>query len=646
MTTILKLEEVAKAFGADEVLSGVSFAVNSKDRLGLVGVNGSGKTTLLKIILGQLQPDEGEVITARGLSIGHLAQSYHPKPGHTVLKEVSAVYEDVFAMEARLRGLEREMAGNMEEEALNAMYKEYARLTERFEEAEGYMARSRIEGVLVGLGLGRECFEQRADTLSGGELTRLGLARLLLQKPDLLLLDEPTNHLDLEALEWLEGYLLQYPGAMIIVSHDRYFLDAVCTDMAEIHFGAAEVYPGNYSRYLVQREERMAARTKAYNLQQKEIARQRAIITRYKQFNREKSIRAAESREKALDRMALLDRPDEERAIAFRFKAARRLGEQAMTAEGLSKRFDGKTVFEDLNIELRSGDRAVLIGPNGVGKTTLLKCLLGIIAPDSGVTRFGAQADIGYYDQRQQNLNPENDILTEVWDDFPRLSQSQVRGALALFQFTGEDVFVPIRLLSGGEKARVALTKLMLRRDNFLVLDEPTNHLDATSRGVLENALETYDGTILAVSHDRFFINRLANRILYMSPDGIEYFEGNYEDYLASRAQVDEGQLDENQLTRTAAAKERRLARKEAAKQAELTEAVEASMDEVKQADKALRSAQEIQMDPEVYKNPDRAANQARICRDLQENVEAAYRQWERAEIALEGFLAGREYNI
>lgn len=642
MTTILKLEQVTKAFGTDEVLGGISFSLNSRDRLGLVGVNGSGKTTLLKIILGQLTPDEGTVTMSKGLSIGHLAQSYRPKPGYTVLQEVSDVYEDVFAMEARLRALELEMAESLEEDALGTVYREYARLTERFEKAEGYMARSRIEGVLIGLGLGPEFFGQHADTLSGGELTRLGMARLLLQKPDLLLLDEPTNHLDLAALEWLERYLLQYPGAMIIVSHDRYFLDAVCTDMAEILFGMAEIYPGNYSRYLAQREERMAARTKAYDLQQKEIMRQRAIITRFKQFNREKSIRAAESREKALNRMMLLEKPEEERQVAFRFKAARRLGETAMTAEGLSKYFGNKAVFENLNVEMFSGDRAVLIGPNGVGKTTLLKCLLGIITPDSGEIRFGAQADIGYYDQRQQDLNPDNDILTEVWDDFPRLTQSQVRGALALFQFMGEDVFMPIRLLSGGEKARVALTKLMLGRDNFLVLDEPTNHLDAASREVLENALKTYEGTILAVSHDRFFINRLANRIFYMSQKGIEIYEGNYEDYQASQVGLDVESRYENKPTRTAAAKERRLARREAARQAEFIQAAETAMDEVKRLEKKLNSARESQMDPDVYKNPEHAAIQAGICRELQAKLDAAYQRWEKAETALEGFQVGR----
>ncbi len=646
MTTVLKLEHIAKAFGTDEVLRDVCLAVNSRDRIGLVGVNGSGKTTLLKVILGELAADEGEVVSARGLSVGHLAQSYHPRPGRTVLAEASAVFEEVFAVEARLRALEQEMAGEQRQEALDALYREYARLTERFEKAEGYMARSLIEGVLTGLGLGPAYFDQHADTLSGGELTRLGLARLLLQKPDLLLLDEPTNHLDLEALAWLEDFLGQYQGAMIIVSHDRYFLDVVCTDIVELLFGAAETYHGNYTRYLAQREERMASREKAYALQQREIARQRAIITRFKQFNREKSIRAAESREKALERMELLERPEEERSIAFRFKARRRLGEYALMAEDLSKRYGEKTIFENISLDLRSGDRAVLIGPNGIGKTTLLKCILGLIRPDAGEVRFGAQADIGYYDQRQQNLNPDNDILSEVWDDFPRLTQSQVRGALALFQFTGEDVFVPVRLLSGGEKGRVALTKLMLRQDNFLFLDEPTNHLDAASREVLEKALEDFDGTLLAVSHDRFFINRLANKILFMTPEGIKVFEGNYEEYLASRAQEEADSSEENRPTRTELAKIKKLARKEAAALALLENEAAAAMEEIKKLENALDAATELQMAPEVYKDPEKAAGQARRCRSLKEQVEAAYRRWEEAETALAAFKADRENNF
>ncbi len=645
MTTICKLENISKAFGTDEVLKAVSFSVNSRDRLGLVGVNGSGKTTLLKIILGQLQPDEGEIITARGLTMGHLAQSYHPKPGRSVLEEARAEFQEIFAMETRLRALEQEMAEEPGEEALAVLLSEYTRLTDRFEKADGYMARSLVEGVLIGLGLDRGYFDQPADTLSGGELTRLGMARLLLRKPDLLLLDEPTNHLDLAALEWLEGYLKEYQGAMIIVSHDRYFLDAVCTDIAELLFGVTELYPGNYSRYLAQREERMAAREKAYDLQQKEIARQKAIITRFKQFNREKSIRAAESREKALARMELLERPDEERSISFRFKSRRRLGEIALVAEGMSKCFGDKPIFENIDLDLRSGDRAALIGPNGIGKTTLIKCLLGLEAPDVGEVRFGAQADIGYYDQRQQNLNPENDILTEVWDQFPRLTQSDVRGALALFQFIGEDVFVPIRLLSGGEKGRVALTKLMMRQDNFLVLDEPTNHLDAASREVLENALDDFDGTILAVSHDRYFINRFANKILYMTADGIEVFEGNYEAYLASRAAEAEEERDSDQPTRTALAKTRRQQRLEAAERAALEEGVSRAMDQIKDLEQKLQDATDLQMQPEIYTNPDQAASQARLCRSLQEQVEEAYHQWEQAESALEEYIADKGFD-
>ena len=409
------------------------------------------------------------------------------------------------------------MAG-ADEQGLRRMGDEYEKLQRRFEAEDGYACHSRVQGVLQGLGFTGERQQQEARKLSGGELTRLTLGRLLLQRPDLLLLDEPTNHLDLDALKWLEEFLVDYPGALIVVSHDRYFLDRVCTGMVELLFGVAEQYSGNYSRYMEQREERFLARSRAYAQQQKEIERQQAIIARFRSFNREKSIRAAESRQKALDRMELLDRPREEKQMSFRFTSYSRTGNDALKLENISKSFGQRRLFEGVDLLLQYGDRAALIGPNGIGKTTLLEGLVGRLKFDTGRFQFGANADVGYYDQKQQGLNPENTVLREVWDDFPRLLQHEVRGALGLFLFTGDDVYKPVSALSGGEKARVALTKLMLRHNNILILDEPTNHLDSDSREVLEDALEGFQGTILAVSHDRYFINRFATRLLVLTP--------------------------------------------------------------------------------------------------------------------------------
>lgn len=638
---VLDIAHVAKAFGTDSVLRDVSLSLNEGERLGLVGVNGSGKSTLLKIINGELAADEGIISLAKGIKVGYLTQIYHAEPGMTVLECARQAVGGLLAMEGRLRALEARMSTLESGPALDEVLNEYARLTEKFEREEGYAADSQVLGVLAGLGFTASQHSQEAVTLSGGELTRLGLVRLLLQKPDLLLLDEPTNHLDMATLGWLENYLLDYPGAVIVVSHDRYFLNAVCTGMAELLFGSLETYHGNYTSYLAQRGERFKARSKAYAMQQKEIMRQRSIIARFRSFNREKSIRAAESREKALERMELLDRPEEEKQVTFRFETKRLLGDIALVAEGLSKSYGDKAVFTDLSFEMRGGDRVALIGPNGIGKTTILRCLMGREALDAGDFCFGAKADIGYFDQRQQDLNLNQDVINEVWDAFPMLNQSQVRGALGLFLFSGDDVFMPIHLLSGGERSRVSLVKLMLRKDNFLLLDEPTNHLDADSREALEKALDNYEGTILAVSHDRYFINRFANRVFELTADGINAFEGNYDDYLAELKKREEGGAEQTpEKTKTELARERRADRQQAVRQRELENALETAESAVHQLEAQLQEAQDRQADPAVYSDPEKAAKQAALCRALQAKTNSAYQRWDNAEKTLQEFLA------
>ncbi len=638
--TILNLQNVTKSFGVDEVIRDASLTLNEGERLGLVGVNGSGKTTLLRILIGEIHQDEGNINLARGIRAGYLSQVYHPAQGNTVLMEAEEAFSDLKVMEERIRLLEGRMGETGLQGQLQAVMDEYARLTERYEHAGGYEARSQLQGVLAGLGFQADQFGQQAATLSGGELTRLGLAKLLLQKPDLLLLDEPTNHLDMNTLRWLEDYLKSYPGALIVISHDRYFLDAICTDIAEMLFGVLESYHGNYSSYMKQRDERFESRRRAYQQQQREIARQRAIIARFRSFNREKSIRAAESREKALDRMETVVRPQDTKAIFFRFEARRRLGDIALRTENLAKSYGGRILFEHIDLKLSGGDRAALIGPNGIGKTTLLKCLVGLVDLDTGNVEFAPKADIGYYDQRQLDLDSEKDVLNEVWDAFPLLSQSQIRGALGLFLFSGDDVFTPIRLLSGGERSRVSLAKLMLRKDNLLLLDEPTNHLDADSREALEKALDGYEGTILAVSHDRYFINRFANRILLMDETGITSFEGNYDSYLAeiSRQESERAEVPFTK-TKTELARERRAERQIEEQGNDLRQAVRIAEEAAHRAESRVLEATAHQARPEIYSDPVKAASQAKLCFQLRKEAEAMFQVWAGAEEALRGFL-------
>ena len=634
---VLTIQNLRKAFGGNEVLKDVNLTLQDHQRMGLVGVNGCGKTTLLNILAGREHADGGSVSLMKGLRVGYMEQQYQPSGDSTVFEELKQVFEPVFAMEEKLRALEHEMSTASEVE-LKRMGETYTRLSDAFEKADGYAWKSSIQGVLSGLGFSKEQYDQPARLLSGGELTRLCLAKLLLQKPDLLLLDEPTNHLDLSALDWLEHYLSDYKGTLLVVSHDRYFLDHVCTHISELLLGTLEQYTGNYTTYMTQRAERFEIRMRAWEQQQKMIAREEAIIARYKSFNREKSIKAAESREKRLEKVERLERPEDEHQVRFRFEAKRRTGDDVMFIRDYSKSFGDRTLFKNVNLSLRVGDRVALLGPNGIGKSTLLKCLMGEEAPDTGSVRWGANVDTGYYDQKQEKLHPEKTVLDEVWDAFPRLEQSQVRGALGLFLFTGEDVFMPIHTLSGGEKGRVALTKLMLHKDNFLLLDEPTNHLDMDSREVLEDALENFEGTILAVSHDRYFINRFATRVAVLGEDGIKEYLGNFDDYMA-KVQWEQAQQGQDprfaEMTRTEAGKEKRKIRlakeqlkalKEAAKQAEKA---------ITDIEEAIEKQEALMASPEVYTVPEKAAAAAKEYQRLKDALAQAYTDWEEAEEAL-----------
>ena len=634
---ILTLSHIVKAFGVNVVLKDVSMTLQQGQKMGLVGVNGSGKSTLFKIIAGLDSADSGTISLARGMRIGYLAQQGMVTAGHTVWEELEQVFAPAFALEERIRALEHEMAeSHADEKNFERLSAEYDKLNRRFEEMDGYAWKSLVQGVLTGMGFTSDQYSLPCDVLSGGERTRLCLARLLLQKPDILLLDEPTNHLDLETTQWLENYLASYKGSVLVISHDRYFLDHVCDCMSELLMGTLEQYDGNYTRYMAQREERFEARMKAYELQQKEIERQQAIIARYRMFNREKSIRAAESREKALERMEKLEKPVDERAIRFSFDARRRTGEDVLQMTDLSKGFDGRTLFSDFRLHVRAGDRVAIIGPNGVGKSTLLKLIVGEEKPDTGVIRIGANVDIGYYDQHQSTLHEDKTVLDEVWDRFPRMEQSDVRGALGMFLFTGDDVFQPIRTLSGGEKGRVALTALMLRHDNVLILDEPTNHLDMDSREVLENALADFPGTILTVSHDRYFINRVADCVIEMRPDGTTEYLGNYDDYLEKKNRPVE-QIETQGKTRTEIDKEKRRERASKAQLKALkARAAQAEKDVLDQ--EALIADLENQMaDPNLYADPARAAQVTREYNAAKDALPGLYEAWEEAMTEADG---------
>ena len=639
---LISVQDLEKSFGIHEVLRGVSFSLQKGEKMGLVGVNGCGKSTLMKILTGELESDGGSVHKSKDLRIGYLAQVDDIALTDTVWGALLRVFEPVIAMERRLSEMEEEMARETDPDRAVKLSVEHQKLLERFNEAEGYAYEGEMLGVLNGLGLPADMHQRTVGTLSGGERTRLSLAKLLLQKPDILLMDEPTNHLDLEAIEWLQEYLMAFKGSLLLISHDRYFLDHVCTTMGELLGGRMIKFTGNYTQYMQKRTADFETRMKAYQLQQKEIQREMAIIERYRSFNREKSIKAAESRQKRLDRIERLDKPVEEQHVRFSFDARRRSGEDALEVDRLSMRFDGETVFENVSFQMRTGDRVALIGPNGVGKSTLFKILMNQLTPDTGVVRYGTNIDVGYYDQHQQSLNPENTILDEVWNDFPTMEQSKVRGALGLFLFTGDEVYERIGKLSGGERGRVALTKLMLKKDNLLLLDEPTNHLDMDSREVLEDALRDFPGTILAISHDRYFINRFADKVMVMEQDGIREYLGNFDDYLEKRNRpVAPVQLGVPEQTKTEQNKEKKRDRKFNAMLRELKAQVKKAEEDIERNEQRIAELEAKLADPATYEDQNLMRQLTEEYAAEQEKTAGLYDALEAAEEAVTAFEEG-----
>ena len=549
---VLSCNNIYKSFGTSEILNAVSFHINDREKAAIVGINGAGKSTLLKIIIGELSADSGDVIISKGSTMGYLAQHQDVSSMNTIYEEMCTVKQEVIDLNNRIRELELAMK-HVQGEELDQMLKTYTRLNHEFEMQNGYAYESEVAGILKGLGFSEEDFDKKVDTLSGGQKTRISLGKLLLSRPDILLLDEPTNHLDLISIAWLETFLINYNGAVVVVAHDRYFLDKVVTKVIEIDQRKAQTFLGNYSDYVYKKSMKKNAQLKAYINQQREIKHQEEVIAKLRSFNREKSIKRAESREKMLNKIERLEKPRENSQMHFTLEPRVVSGNDVISAIELSKSYGNLNLFTDISFEIKRGERVAIIGNNGTGKTTILKIITDSVKADAGEIKLGTKVHIGYYDQEMQELNPEKTLFDELQDTYPYLDNTAIRNILAAFLFTEDDVFKQIKDLSGGERGRVSLAKLMLSEANFLILDEPTNHLDMESKEILENVLNSYSGTILYVSHDRYFINKTATRILDLTEGKLLNYIGNYDYYIEKKPEVEAAylgkSLDENKVT-------------------------------------------------------------------------------------------------
>ena len=633
---ILSCKDICKSYGIRDVLKDITFSINEGDKVGIIGANGEGKSTLFKIITKEISQDSGEIFIDKNKTLGYLSQNLALDSDKNIYEETLSVFDELLNIEERLSSLEIKMNEPYDEN--NASYhdkliKDYTTLQDIYSHKGGYIYKGEISRVLKGLGFTEDDFYKSINTLSGGQKTRVALCKLLLRKPDIILLDEPTNHLDLEAISWLEDYMKNYKGTVLVISHDRFFLDSVTTSTFEVIAGKVECYNVPYSKFIDLRKKNYEAKLKAYNLQQAEIKRQEAIIEKFRSFNREKSIRAAESREKALEKMERIEAPTHEKeGSKIKFEASIKSGYDVLHIENMNKSYGEKTLFTNLNIDLKRGEKVSLIGENGRGKTTLFKIIMDKVQADKGVKVLGTNVNVGYYDQEQSDLNLDKTILDEVWDEFPNLTTSKLRSYLASFLFTGDDVFKVINTLSGGEKCRINLLKLMLSKSNLLLLDEPTNHLDIISREALEDAILEYDGTLMVISHDRYFLNKVIGRILELKEDGVAEYLGNYSYYQEKKlnpTRFEDYEELANGKTKTQL-KDEKKKKREAEKEAKALQLKIKTLEKtIAEKEDELTNLQEQLCLESIYSNPSESQRVNSEIKKLEDNISQLYEEWE-----------------
>lgn len=633
---ILSCKDICKSYGIRDVLKNITFSINEGDKVGIIGANGEGKSTLFKIITKELSQDSGEVFIDKNKTLGYLSQNLALNSEKNIYEEALSVFDELLNIESKLSSLEIKMSEPYDEKKASyheKLIKDYTTLQDLYSHKGGYVYKGEISRVLKGLGFTENDFYKSINTLSGGQKTRIALCKLLLRKPDIILLDEPTNHLDLEAISWLEDYMKNYKGTVLVISHDRFFLDSVTNNTFEVIGGKVECYNVPYTKFIDLRKKNYEAKLKAYNLQQAEIKRQEAIIEKFRSFNREKSIRAAESREKVLEKMDKIEAPTHAKeASKIKFEASVKSGYDVLHIENMAKSYGDKSLFSNLNLDLKRGEKVALIGENGRGKTTLFKIIMDKVEADKGVKVLGTNVNVGYYDQEQSDLNLDKTIIDEVWDDFPNLTTSKLRSYLASFLFTGDDVFKVINTLSGGEKCRINLLKLILSKSNLLLLDEPTNHLDIISREALEDAILEYDGTLMVISHDRYFLNKVISRILELKEDGVSEYLGNYSYYQEKKLNPSRFESYEelaNGKTKTQL-KDEKKKKREAEKEAKAIQLKIKNLEKtISEKEDELNNLQEQLCLESIYSNPSESQRVNNEIKSLEQLIANLYDEWE-----------------